>query len=706
MIPNTAVRLVTSSPIAETAEFGISMNDTAHIMGILRSQLYSDKILAVLREYGANAWDAHRDAGKFDIPIKVTLPTLENPTLSIRDYGLGLSPDGVFKVFTQYGASTKRNSDNSVGMLGIGSKSGFAYSDSFTITSYYAGTKRTYVAVLDESEKGRIDLLCQELCGSETGVEISIAVHSEDIYAFTKKATELYQYFVPQPIINTVLPKPFEGTDALKSGVLYTTDAEWGSRPAYNDGSTRNWVAVMGCVPYHINLDQISGNDATPEGGVASFLFDLKGALYFDIGDINISASREELKYSNETKLALVRKFNSLVDEFVARALKDLNRTGITPWERRIRAQALRVMRIPLPETEGDVLDTHVQLEKKVPPSFVLLQFKTPTSSIRVEPSARLILEDDKRSKRGFADVSGYDYFVRPVTRDKDDKPVKFTWPAIEADVEKLCRDTGLTGIPIVKLSTFTWAQPARAGNRTLNPKHRVALFKLVPEKRYKRMKSEAWEVSDHVPDPSDVFVIIYAFAADFDFIGEYGRMLELAEAFKITLPVIYAYKSTDKKPVHAVKCVGTEFRTWQAKFTASLLTPEVMEHYQFRGWADVLRDDVSSWRFPTVTVEKYKKVVEALGEAHVLSVFAKNVVDGMAFFLKQPSLRRGLEILGHHCTELDPQKSIAKAMHRSILQTYPLFQGDGTSVAQLWGPRSADWLQYVKLIDKEHNGH
>ena len=42
-----------------SAEFGISKGDEAHLMQILRDTLYSDKVLAVLREYSSNAWDAH-----------------------------------------------------------------------------------------------------------------------------------------------------------------------------------------------------------------------------------------------------------------------------------------------------------------------------------------------------------------------------------------------------------------------------------------------------------------------------------------------------------------------------------------------------------------------------------------------------------------------------------------------------------------------
>ena len=143
MIPNVRDRELHSSGVVGVASFGISLKDSAHLMTILRDAVYSDKVLAVLREYGANAWDAHRSVGKMDLPIKVTLPTREEPTLCVRDYGPGLSHSDVFEVFTQYGASSKRQDDVTVGSFGIGSKSGFAYADSFTIVSRHAGQQRT-----------------------------------------------------------------------------------------------------------------------------------------------------------------------------------------------------------------------------------------------------------------------------------------------------------------------------------------------------------------------------------------------------------------------------------------------------------------------------------------------------------------------------------------------------------------------------------
>ena len=108
-------REVRSGGVEAQGVFAISARNQAHIMSILREGLYTDRVLAVLREYSANAWDAHRTSGKADLPIKVTLPTDMNPTLVIRDWGTGMSEEDIFGVFTQYGESTKREDDTAVG---------------------------------------------------------------------------------------------------------------------------------------------------------------------------------------------------------------------------------------------------------------------------------------------------------------------------------------------------------------------------------------------------------------------------------------------------------------------------------------------------------------------------------------------------------------------------------------------------------------
>ena len=101
-------RALAHSPGQEGAPFAISAADTAHVMRVLRDAIYSDKALAVLREYGANAQDAHRDPaappGSRGRPVRVRLPTQARPTLEVTDWGPGLSHEDALSLFTQYGA--------------------------------------------------------------------------------------------------------------------------------------------------------------------------------------------------------------------------------------------------------------------------------------------------------------------------------------------------------------------------------------------------------------------------------------------------------------------------------------------------------------------------------------------------------------------------------------------------------------------------
>jgi HSP90 family molecular chaperone len=125
-------------------ELSTNSEDQLMIMNILSATLYTDKVSAVLREYGCNAADANVEAGRGDVPIEVTLPTRLSPNVVIRDFGDGMTLDQVRGTFSKPGSSTKRHSNEITGMMGIGSKVGFAYGDSFLVTSYTRGTKAVY----------------------------------------------------------------------------------------------------------------------------------------------------------------------------------------------------------------------------------------------------------------------------------------------------------------------------------------------------------------------------------------------------------------------------------------------------------------------------------------------------------------------------------------------------------------------------------
>ena len=113
--------------------FGIKKEGISHIFNVLRNQLYSDKILAVIREYSCNAVDAHTEVGKNEEPIVVTLPNKLLLEFKVRDFGRGLTETEIGEIYAMYGESTKRGTNEQIGQLGLGCKSAFAYGDNFII---------------------------------------------------------------------------------------------------------------------------------------------------------------------------------------------------------------------------------------------------------------------------------------------------------------------------------------------------------------------------------------------------------------------------------------------------------------------------------------------------------------------------------------------------------------------------------------------
>lgn len=689
MIPNTHTREVKTNGVTASSSFGISHADTAHIMSILRDTLYSNKILAVLREYSANAWDAHRDAGKPDLPIHVTLPTKYDHSLKIRDFGKGLSHDEVFRIYTQYGASTKRNSDNSVGMLGIGSKSGFAYSDTFTIISWNGGMKRTYAAVLDKTEKGLINLLGEESCGEETGVEIRISTKPHDKDEFESTAANLFRYFVPQPVINTVLPSPLNKT--LKNGHVYRDDS-------------CNWIAVMGCIPYRVNMEQLQ---SVKGNGLPKSIKNLSGVMNFDIGQVQINASREELKYSDFTKEALVAKYTTLVDEFVEAALRDVETSSVSPWDRRLKVQTIVALGIDVPKRDNLETERHVRLSKALPKTFTLSRGEEADRavSVAVDERTTLHLRDTRKSLKGYS-LELTDYLVS--LRDRH------TWDEAITELDAFLAESKMTGIPIKKLSTRTWVSKSGSKTKTFNAKHTATMFRCAPHNGYVSLGSRGWDIVTREPTDDDVFVILDRFdTANYNFRTLYGRDYTLASLFKSgPLPVVYGYKSTEKKPVHASSCKGTEYKTWsETKFIPSLVVaPKLHKLFQRYLWSKTLeRHGVSEWRYRSGKALKstVKRAIKALvlsfGKDHPLTKVTMEMLVSESIIKNHANkaLTSHLRQLEEYVHDPNPISGIIEPYGEidDALKTYPMI----SSLCDLF--RGVDDLKqktvdYVKMVD------
>ena len=310
-ITGASVSTTGNVAMADAVQCSIDATGMGHIMSIL-SNMYSDKFLAVLREYSANAWDAHVEAGNTHLPIEVTLPSLLQPTLIIKDYGTGLTKDEVINVFGSYGTSTKRNTNDQVGALGIGSKAAFTLGHQFVVTATKDGEKCVVLFSLNESNIGTMKVIHEGVQTDEpNGVTISLAV--EDVDSMNETAHRFFSMWKKgRVLVNGEKPESIFETAREINDVTHIIDQY--------DGAV--WV-VMGQISYAVGQDILRKvarefEDGSTAHKIATDLsvWYQESAIFFDveIGDVDIAPSRESLRDTPRTIAALKQSVSGLAD--------------------------------------------------------------------------------------------------------------------------------------------------------------------------------------------------------------------------------------------------------------------------------------------------------------------------------------------------------------------------------------------------------
>ncbi|MEN4460931.1 ATP-binding protein [Mycolicibacterium fortuitum] len=137
--------------------------------------LYADRRLAVVREYVSNAVDATRMADS-TVPVQVTSPTELEPNLIVTDAGIGMSAAEVEATFLAFAASTKRDSNDQIGGLGVGAKSALTVAESFLVDTIKGGRRTVVRAARDLTHQV---LLADSPSELPSGTTITVAVEVE-----------------------------------------------------------------------------------------------------------------------------------------------------------------------------------------------------------------------------------------------------------------------------------------------------------------------------------------------------------------------------------------------------------------------------------------------------------------------------------------------------------------------------------------------
>lgn len=287
---------------SKSKAFSITANPK--VFKILSSDLYTNKIRAVVRELITNMIDAHALNGNPEKFI-IQVPGRLDPRFVCRDFGPGMSDfdiqgdDNSPGLYNSYFSSSKAESNDFIGGFGLGSKSPFSYTDTFSITSYHKGEIRGYVAYMDGDGPQIKPTFVKEMGPDDkTGIEIVVPVEEKDFRNFAYEVSYIMRPFKDLAIINGldreidyfpdfddyygVNPERYwpdrGGLYAIYGGIVYPIDG------VIRD---RNWLSIRNEVNY----------------------------IKFPMGSLDIAPSREALSLDDRTRKNIIERVKELSEK-------------------------------------------------------------------------------------------------------------------------------------------------------------------------------------------------------------------------------------------------------------------------------------------------------------------------------------------------------------------------------------------------------
>ncbi|WNV49410.1 rIIA lysis inhibitor [Escherichia phage L14] len=281
-----------------------SITASPKVFKILSSDLYTNKIRAVVRELITNMIDAHALNGNHEKFI-IQVPGRLDPRFVCRDFGPGMSDfdiqgdDNSPGLYNSYFSSSKAESNDFIGGFGLGSKSPFSYTDTFSITSYHKGEIRGYVAYMDGDGPQIKPTFVKEMGPDDkTGIEIVVPVEEKDFRNFAYEVSYIMRPFKDLAIINGldreidyfpdfddyygVNPERYwpdrGGLYAIYGGIVYPIDG------VIRD---RNWLSIRNEVNY----------------------------IKFPMGSLDIAPSREALSLDDRTRKNIIERVKELSEK-------------------------------------------------------------------------------------------------------------------------------------------------------------------------------------------------------------------------------------------------------------------------------------------------------------------------------------------------------------------------------------------------------
>lgn len=362
MIPLKEKSIVQSNIHAETNQFTITASGKA--FRTLVGSLYTNKIAAVVRELCSNAADAHVVAGIGDVPFDVHLPTDLNTEFYVRDYGNSMSHDFVMGFYVTLFYSDKTEDNSQMGLYGLGSKSPFAYTDSFNVECYVDNVLRQYVCYIDADDIPSVSFLGEKPTDQPNGTKIAFSAKMADTTAFTERLkTTAIAYKIPPNVVNKKVE--FAQAKYQMDGVRIYDATAFGTvertKIFITQGNVLYRFPSSTSVAPLVDILQINGSD--------------KIVLNAPIGTFDVTPSREDidLNAASEANLTVWAKETAdvIVAELQAETVEASNR-----YERfEVFNRYSSVLKVENIKTVDDDRKIHIKAEDRV------VELKVPLST-------------------------------------------------------------------------------------------------------------------------------------------------------------------------------------------------------------------------------------------------------------------------------------------------------------------------------------
>ena len=301
--------------IGDITEFKSSIDpkNLEFITTLLSSNLYSAPERSFIREIVSNAWDSQVEAGTTDIPIIIKITEkkegLYYPSftgkgdITIRDFGIGLSPERFNLIYRNIGSSTKRESNDYHGAFGIGHLSGFSCSNTMYITSYYNGTCYEYIGIKDANTIV-YTLVSTTPTSEKNGLEVTL----KNVFLSKYRKSLKYISFFPNVFIED--NNSYEDININKIRIKKYNNF-WVSAAVARD------KILLGNVLYPLNTNELNLRSYT-NNLLSDFLNNIQNTgivLKFDIGELSVTPNRENIIYTKESISKIINKIEAAKKE-------------------------------------------------------------------------------------------------------------------------------------------------------------------------------------------------------------------------------------------------------------------------------------------------------------------------------------------------------------------------------------------------------